>query len=174
MRSFFVFILSAVLFIACSSQKKHPPLKEVSFDEYLNFLDQPPEAIEYLLENTRFKFLSEGAEPDYFANYKWSNPDSMIDYVIFSRGLANSITKIQYSISKQDYAINLPEKFKKQNFMVGEVDRQSEYVRSDYVYEKNKSKRLYVFISLSEKIMGSNSYYSAILTSIVLPEKRPK
>jgi len=169
--SHFIFFF-CILFSACGSQTKSQLSKEISFQEYFSFLGQNSISIDYLMENTRLKFLSQGAEPEYFATYKWSNPDSLTQYVIFSRGLADKITKITYSINQEDYEIILPKKFSDLKAQPGDKEHSDNFDRSDYIYEQDKSKGLYVFISLFENRIESKSYYSVTLTSITLPKNK--
>ena len=164
-----VFLVSFTFIgIGCKTNNYNNKSWEINLEGSLKFLGKPSDKIPIFLKNTDWKFLSENKELEYFATYLWHIPDSSTKYILFKRGEVDSITCIQYSISKEDYEINLPLKLKKLNFIKGntELKRNTDYTA--YVQKKDKLKKEYFSLILS-KTIDEGTYYAIRLESLILP-----
>lgn len=164
-----VFLVSFTFIgIGCKTNNYNNKAGEINLEGSLKFLGQPSDKIPIFLKNTDWKFLSENKELEYFATYMWHIPDSSTKYIIFKRGEVDSITCIKYSISKEDYEINLPLKLKELNFIKGNTEQKRNITYTFYVLEKDKLNKDYFSLILSKKI-DVGTYYAIDLESLKLP-----
>lgn len=163
-----VFLVSFTFIgIGCKTNNYNNKSGEINLEGSLKFLGQPSDKIPIFLKNTDWKFLSEKKELEYFASYLWHIPDSSTKYIIFKREV-DSITGIKYSISKEDYEINLPLKLKELNFIKGNAKQDGNITYTFYVLEKDKLNKVYFSLILTKKI-DVGTYYSINVESLKVP-----